>query len=1269
MVVKAIFSLFFILLCVYGAVIESSCAVKLTSDYYYVDHLLCGTDPTLERLICDTEKGNKCLGTELYVGCFPGQCASGHYCNVNGVCKKCGDYCKTCLNSFECTECIGDYFLNTTIGACTKKLDISNCKIPDNETDGTGCKECLKGYYFDKVSLCLRCPSNCTECSPDGKCLLGTCGIGKYWDDSAKKCLDGVPNCLVEDGAAGCQFCNFGYFLYTDSNKKLSCVQNSPNCAMSYSFNTCSECEAGYLLDDNVQCTKIPFDNCLESADGKTCTKCEEGFFSDYECSDQVFSKCIKLNKNGECTQCEKGYYVDEYQEPANVCQPCYSTTECAECSGPNPQDCSSCSAGFATAYDFGCKECMSACKICTDEYTCTECIEGFFLDKYEDSTECIECTPYCKVCESVDLCKTCADGYDNIDGLCFQCSDTGTCSTCGEDGCTEAAPGSYLDGGIAKKCPAKCATCTDESTCDTCATNYFNDGSDCKSCGDGCADCQATGCQSVSVGYWLYDSVSYMCGENGEAGCLAENCDSVNGCSLANDGYFLYDYIAYSCDGKLPAGTCTNCDATSGCLESAPGTYVNAGVATKCPNFCTLCEPSGEEAACTECETNYYLYEGLCYECIAKGQGVGCAPENCQTDYGCVQAEPGYYLDEYAVANKCPTGCKTCDSADVCTECETNYAFDENQGSLCYQAAGCKEALDSKFCKTCADGYYMYSEEGVTWNRVCSKCLVDNCLYCYYPNELSCDYCLNGYMMSPDWESCGAKKCDEHCMECRNSYSCRLCNSGYYNSDGVCKPCYDVNACIACNGPTKLHCLTCAEGYVNTNGAGCYPCSNNPYGTVKTCGPKPVNSTGFIIELAHTKTLECKPYAKKTFKCKGYVENCLVASSDNSCKICKTGYTPDPYIGICKRCDINACAECSELGKCQTCITGYYPETTFDSTVCTPCKLNQCKKCTKYTCLECNENYKLWRGECYPCNENNTISECNCLSGKYWNAPAKTCSSCTENCVTCYNTSYCTECAKGTYLDFDTKTCFKVTQPNCVAVHPTGKCKICYSNSTYDNTINGCIECSKKYDGCQTCTSTECKSCKSGFFFDKNITACVKCNTKIPYCATCATEGICDLCEDGYYWDAGRNSCTKCMKGCKLCGSSTSCESCENNYRYLNISFCSPCPSGCEICSGTKFCDKCNEGYYADSLVNSCDKCHGLCSKCFGPTMNNCTICIENATLSSNTCSCNSGLVYDDEAKKCTDKTIMSKGIFVGNSNFLLLTFVIGLITIIAIF
>jgi proprotein convertase subtilisin/kexin type 5 len=146
------------------------------------------------------------------------------------------------------------------------------------------------------------------------------------------------------------------------------------------------------------------------------------------------------------------------------------------------------------------------------------------------------------------------------------------------------------------------------------------------------------------------------------------------------------------------------------------------------------------------------------------------------------------------------------------------------------------------------------------------------------------------------------------------------------------------------------------------------------------------------------------------------------------------------------------------------------------------------------------------------------------------------TCQSCSPHCLSCLNSTYCSQCDSTAYL----------FNSSCLAVCPAG---------TYTSASSRmCIDCPT---GCMNCSgSSQCFTCFDKFYFNASLGFCFSCNS---VCLTC----------DG----PGQTQCKSCASPLFLKGSSCSVLSCPMGTYVDPLKGCLSCNSlfaGASSCNST---------------------------------------------------------------------------------------------------
>ncbi|XP_073526785.1 proprotein convertase subtilisin/kexin type 5 isoform X1 [Phyllobates terribilis] len=655
-------------------------------------------------------------------------------------------------------------------------------------------------------------------------------------------------------------------------------------------------------------------------------------------------------------------------------------------------------------------------------------------------------------------------------------------------------------------------------------------------------------------------------------------------------------------CDGPGPHH-CTDClhyyykakNNTRICVsECPPGHYfAEKKRCKKCFPNCDTCVGSRSDQ-CTACKPGYYLNEET-NSCIS----------NCPD---------GFYLNENKnLCRKCHENCKTCTSADNCTECRHGLSL---QGSRCLIS--------------CDDGKYysIVKKECDPCHRSCATCSgpgIDNCLNCakemFFEDGRCALSCGSQYYMAPPkangFKTC--KRCDGSCLSCSGpgDRNCTSCPDGYLLEGSTClvgTVCKDVEyiekaghcmpcdaSCDRCIGPGRHKCigcsitrflddgecvLTCPVGKYEFNRQchmchhTCLECDGSEPDTCISCGIDITGRTRYLYkgeckescpEAYYIEDNRCAPCPENCQSCKGSKQcvKCLegYSSVDGVCQelTCPEGEVEEPDSEECVSC-ADGCKECSadDPDLCSSCFASYYmfenfcytvcPDSTYsnDSIMrCFPCELS-CFTCTENECIYCEEGFYLTDGAC--------VSDCGL--GFYSDDVDRECDACYRTCDTCTGPDYdeCTTCKPK--LQFQSGKC----------VNPSGQ-KEERLPGTYWNEYN------KQYepcdDTCQTCntSSITCTSCRSGTFLHEEDC--------IPSCPT------------GTFSNARDKRCEKCTEDCEMCTENNECLMCARDYLHNGRCY-KKCPEG--FFGQGQGCTECDED------CRTCEKTTDYCLSCHAP-------------------------------------------------------------------
>ena len=348
----------------------------------------------------------------------------------------------------------------------------------------------------------------------------------------------------------------------------------------------------------------------------------------------------------------------------------------------------------------------------------------------------------------------------------------------------------------------------------------------------------------------------------------------------------------------------------------------------------------------------------------------------------------------------------------------------------------------------------------------------------------------------------------------------------------------------------------------------------------------------------------------------------------DPSCNGC-TGPSANEcsgcYSGKYLKVDDNTCTDCTS--------PGYYIVSVTQTCELCDTSCETCSGSAATNCLTCYTGQYLLAA-------NNSCVSCD-VDGYYQDTLAQTCDECDTSCQTCSGSAAtsCLSCPTGKYL--------LASNNSCVSCDVDG-----YYQDTLTQTCEACDT------SCQTCSgssATSCLSCYSGKYLLTANNSCVSCNINGYYqdtiaqtcntcdssCETCngATVTNCLSCDTGKYLLATNNSCVSCdvdgyyqdtlTQTCNVCD--PDCQTCNGS----SASNCLSCYTGKYLIVAIHSCVSCTEnGYYLDSATQTCNTCDPDCETCSGSSATNCLSCYTGKYLltANNSCvSCNVNGYYKD--------------------------------------
>ncbi|EAR96178.2 surface protein (macronuclear) [Tetrahymena thermophila SB210] len=680
------------------------------------------------------------------------KCSSGYNLS-NGICNGCDDTCLTCSGpgKNQCITCKNNYYISDKNNYCVSSCDsnqyidstspqkycrscMSNCQAC---TYSNNCQACYISYYYTG-SQCAPCDNTCYSCSGPGKNQCTKCQNNYYISEKLNNYCD--PNCDI----------NQAQFIDSSNPNQKYCRKCITNCKNCINNTSCTTCIDSYYPSGS---SCAPCDNTCYSCSGpgkNQCTKCQnnyyiseklnnycdpncdltQGQFIDSSNPNQKYCRkcinnCNNCTNNTSCTKCIDSYYIS-----GNTCAPCDNT--CYSCTGPGKNQCTKCQNNYYISEKLNnycdpncdlnqgqfvdqsnpdqkyCKKCISNCKNCNNNTSCTKCIDNYYLS----GNTCAPCDNTCYSCTGPgkNQCTKCQNNYYISEKLNNYC----------EPNC-DLDQGQFVDQSnpdqkYCKKCITNCKNCINNTSCTTCIDNYYVSGNTCSPCDNSCKQCSGPGVNQCIIcrqsayliqpdnnntcvqscdqdnGYYidkLTNPLQWYCRK-----CLSscKTCLNGNSCSTCFDQNFLNssnqcqpcDSTCQTCNG--PQNTnCMICKSglhmqlsTSLCVQSCDSNeFLNAlSQCQKCDNSCKTCDGSSS-SNCKSCYSNYYLYNKSCVPVCPNGYSLNTntlACEPCQDKLSC---------------NNCYNTCQLCTLGQIQSQkCNTCYSetrrLDSNNNCVC---------------------------------------------------------------------------------------------------------------------------------------------------------------------------------------------------------------------------------------------------------------------------------------------------------------------------------------------------------------------------------------------------------------------------------------------------------------------------------------------------------------------------------------------------------------------------------------------------------
>ncbi|KRX09944.1 Insulin-like growth factor binding protein, N-terminal [Pseudocohnilembus persalinus] len=316
--------------------------------------------------------------------------------------ENCPKYCAVCIGFENCDSCV----------SANVQRNVNNqCKCPDK-------------YYQDQLSDdCSECPQYCEICTDQFTC----------------------QSCISSDGerdVSNLCICKDGYYQDTENDNCLECPQYCEICTDQFTCQSCISSDGERDVSNLCKC----IDGYYQDGESDDCIECSEfcaTCSNKQSCDSCPFSSALR-DKNNKCS-CINRYYQDKGQETCLLCPPicdiCSSYNQCETCTNPNfiGPNCNLSKNEYFLDENKRIKKCPSKCIGCDGESRkCIKCQEGNrqdlskncdclpgFHDNWGLYKKCIKCPLFCKNCIDENYCTECDDGYvlNKITNKCGKCA------------------------------------------------------------------------------------------------------------------------------------------------------------------------------------------------------------------------------------------------------------------------------------------------------------------------------------------------------------------------------------------------------------------------------------------------------------------------------------------------------------------------------------------------------------------------------------------------------------------------------------------------------------------------------------------------------------------------------------------------------------------------------------------------------------------------------------------------------------------------------
>ena len=418
----------------------------------------------------------------------------------------------------------------------------------------------------------------------------------------------------------------------------------------------------------------------------------------------------------------------------------------------------------------------------------------------------------------------------------------------------------------------------------------------------------------------------------------------------------------------------------------------------------------------------------------------------------------------------------------------------------------------------------------------------------CYRCAHSECDY------------ACKIADCPATCSVWQNVI-CVSCPDGFYNYGSLCYSCLhsgckcslgsDCVECLPgryeissyCNNTCPTECITCTS--INN----CSTCVPGKYGPACASDCVTLCEDGYCDKHSGICSSGCRTdqYLDSNQVCRPCFHRCNSCTHYSNCTSCRKNNYWGP---VCQYYCTNCYGNCNRNGGCISgCYDRYYRayDVSRHGYECILCP-DHCLTCnSSLECTSCDTGY--WGSYCqHNCTSCLTSCEKNkgctagCFSGYYQKqiSGAIQCEKCPDICLTCTNSSVCSECKAGYYL-VDGRSCIACSN-NCI----NGNC-IAYNGTCNEGCVSGRTgaqceqECPAACVHCEQFNPYICTLCSIGNYgirCEKNCSFHCKQTIKVQVCQESDGECI-NGCEVGYW---GPTCSSECGRGCfeHMCNETT---------------------------------------------------------------------------------------------------------------------------------